>query len=61
MAQHPFQDVMAQRSVCSKGRTPHPMISIGMAEAGTAVTLDGGVLEGRVLMLRRYSIIFILI
>jgi hypothetical protein len=30
--QHPFQDVMAQRGTCSKGRAPHSMVNIGRAE-----------------------------
>jgi hypothetical protein len=47
-AQYPFQDVMAQRGVCSKCPAPHPMVSAGMAEAGTAVTLDGGGIRGQI-------------
>jgi hypothetical protein len=31
-APHPFQDAMAQRGMCSKGRAPHSMFNIGRAE-----------------------------
>jgi hypothetical protein len=41
MVQNPFQDVMAQRDVCSKGRTPHPIVNIGRAEGRAAVALHG--------------------
>jgi hypothetical protein len=39
--QNPFQDVMAQRGVCSKGRTQHPIVNLGRAEGGAAVALHG--------------------
>jgi hypothetical protein len=41
MVQHPFQDVLAQRGMCSKGRAPHPMINIGRVEVHTTVALPG--------------------
>jgi hypothetical protein len=40
-AQYPFQHVMAQRGVCSKGRTPPPMVNMGWAEGRAAVALHG--------------------
>jgi hypothetical protein len=40
-AQNPFQGVMAQRGMCSKGRTPHPMVNIGGAKGRAAVALHG--------------------
>jgi hypothetical protein len=39
--QYPFQDVMAQRGMCSKGRAPHPMVDIGRAEGRATVALHG--------------------
>jgi hypothetical protein len=41
MARIPFQDVMAQRGVCSKGRTPHPMVNISRVEGRAVVALHG--------------------
>jgi hypothetical protein len=40
-AEYPFQDVMAQCGVYSKGRTPHPMVNIGRVERRATVTLPG--------------------
>jgi hypothetical protein len=40
-AQYPFQAVMAQHGVCSKGRTQHSMVSIGRAEGRVTVALHG--------------------
>jgi hypothetical protein len=40
-AQYPFQDVMAQRGMCSEGRAPHPMVDIGRAEVRATVGLHG--------------------
>jgi hypothetical protein len=38
---NPFQDVMAQRGMCSKGWAPHPMVHIGRAEGRPTVALHG--------------------
>jgi hypothetical protein len=38
-AEYPFQDVIAQRDACSKGRTLHPMVNIGRAEGRATVAL----------------------
>jgi hypothetical protein len=40
-AQNPFQDVMAQRGVCSKGRTLHHIVNIGRAVGRAPVALHG--------------------
>jgi hypothetical protein len=37
--QNPFQDVMAQHGVCSKGQTLRPMVNIGRAEGHATVAL----------------------
>jgi hypothetical protein len=40
-AQNPFQDVMAQHGMCSEGRAPHSVVSLGGAKGGAAVALHG--------------------
>jgi hypothetical protein len=40
-AQNPFQDVMAQRGMCSEGRAPHSVVSLGGAKVGATVALHG--------------------
>jgi hypothetical protein len=39
--QNPFRDVMAQRGMCSDGRAPHSLVSLGGAKGGAAVALHG--------------------
>jgi hypothetical protein len=40
-AQNPFQDVMAQHGMCSEGRAPHSVVSLGGAKGGATVALHG--------------------
>jgi hypothetical protein len=40
-AQNPFRDVMEQRGMCSEGRAPHSVVSLGGAKGGAAVALHG--------------------
>jgi hypothetical protein len=40
-AQNPFQDVMAQLGVCSDGRAPHSVVSLGGAKGGATVAWHG--------------------
>jgi hypothetical protein len=46
-SQNPFQHVMVQRGVCSRGRAPHPMVNIGRAEGRAAVALQGRSVRGQ--------------
>jgi hypothetical protein len=41
-AQNLFQDVMAQRKLCSEGRASHAVVSVGAVDGGYAVALHGG-------------------
>jgi hypothetical protein len=40
-AQYPILDVTAQCGVCSKGRTPHPMVNLFTAEGSVTMALSG--------------------
>jgi hypothetical protein len=37
-AQNPFQGVMAQRGMCSEGRAPHSVVSLGGAKGGATLS-----------------------
>jgi hypothetical protein len=41
VAQNPFQDVMAQRGMCSDERAPHSVVSLGGAKGGATVAMHG--------------------
>jgi hypothetical protein len=46
-AQNPFQDVMAQRSMCTEGWAPHSVVSLGGAKDRATVALHGRGIGGQ--------------
>jgi hypothetical protein len=46
-AQNPFQDIMAQREMCSKGGASHAVVGVRAVEGGSADALHGGGIEGQ--------------
>jgi hypothetical protein len=53
-AQNPFQDVMEQRGMCSEGRAPHSVVSLGGGRVAPQSHCTAGALEGSMLRPRRW-------
>jgi hypothetical protein len=46
-AQNPFQDIMAQLEMCSKGGASHAVVGVRAVEGGSAAALHGGGIAGQ--------------